>query len=41
MIYDVSHRTTYTYAKPVLQSEHLVHLTPRRARARPCSATAC
>jgi transglutaminase-like putative cysteine protease len=29
MILDVSHRTTYTYRKPVLQSEHLLHLTPR------------
>jgi transglutaminase-like putative cysteine protease len=29
MIFDVSHRTTYNYGKPVLQSEHLVHLTPR------------
>ena len=29
MIYDVSHRTAYAYRKPVLQSEHLVHLAPR------------
>ena len=29
MIFDVSHRTTYSYGKPVLQSEHLVYLTPR------------
>ncbi len=29
MIYDISHRTTYSYGRPVLQSEHLVHLTPR------------
>lgn len=29
MIFDVSHRTTYAYGKPVLQSEHLVHMTPR------------
>lgn len=28
MIYDVSHRTTYAYRKPVLQSQHLMHLTP-------------
>jgi transglutaminase-like putative cysteine protease len=28
MIYDVSHRTTYIYAKPVLRSEHVVHVTP-------------
>ena len=29
MIYDVSHRTAYAYRKPVLLSEHLVHLAPR------------
>lgn len=29
MIYDVSHRTSYVYAKPVLQSQHRVFLTPR------------
>lgn len=29
MIFDVSHRTTYSYGKPVLQSEHLVYMTPR------------
>jgi transglutaminase-like putative cysteine protease len=29
MIFDVSHRTTYNYGKPVLQSEHLVYMTPR------------
>lgn len=29
MIFDVSHRTTYVYGKPVLQSQHLVHMTPR------------
>ena len=28
MIFDVSHRTAYAYRKPVLQSQHLVHLTP-------------
>jgi transglutaminase-like putative cysteine protease len=28
MIFDVSHRTTYAYRKPVLQSQHLVHVTP-------------
>jgi len=31
MIFDVSHRTSYTYRKPVLQSEHLVHLVPRQS----------
>jgi len=29
MIFDVSHRTIYTYGRPVLQSEHLVYMTPR------------
>jgi transglutaminase-like putative cysteine protease len=29
MIFDVSHRTAYAYRKPVLQSQHLLHLTPR------------
>jgi transglutaminase-like putative cysteine protease len=29
VIFDVSHRTAYTYGHPVLRSEHLVHLTPR------------
>jgi transglutaminase-like putative cysteine protease len=29
VIFDVSHRTAYSYGKPVLQSEHLVYLTPR------------
>jgi transglutaminase-like putative cysteine protease len=30
MMYEVSHRTSYAYRKPVLQSQHVVHLTPRR-----------
>jgi transglutaminase-like putative cysteine protease len=30
MIFDVSHRTAYAYRKPVLQSQHLVHLAPRQ-----------
>lgn len=29
MIFEVSHRTTYGYRKPVLQSQHLLHLSPR------------
>ncbi len=29
MMFDVSHRTAYSYSKPVLQSEHRVHMTPR------------
>lgn len=29
MIYDVSHRTLYRYTQPVVQSQHLVHMTPR------------
>ena len=42
MIYDVSHRTTYAYRKPVLQSQHLVHLTPRGgARQDVWTGTAC
>lgn len=31
MIYEVSHRTTYSYRRPVLQSQHLLHLTPRES----------
>lgn len=30
MRYDVSHRTTYAYRKPVLQSQHLLHVSPRQ-----------
>jgi transglutaminase-like putative cysteine protease len=30
MILDVSHRTRYAYAKPVLQSQHLLYLVPTR-----------
>lgn len=29
MIYQVSHRTAYHYQSPVMQSQHLIHLTPR------------
>ncbi len=29
MILDVSHKTFYAYSAPVVQSQHLVHLTPR------------
>ena len=32
MIFDVSHRTTYIYREPVLQSEHVVYMTPRSGR---------
>jgi transglutaminase-like putative cysteine protease len=31
MIFDVSHRTAYAYRKPVLQSQHLLHLAPRKS----------
>jgi len=31
MIFDVSHRTTFAYREPVLQSQHLVHLAPRES----------
>lgn len=29
MIYDVSHRTLYRYSVPVVQSQHIVHMSPR------------
>lgn len=29
MIFDVNHRTHYRYALPVVQSRHLIHMTPR------------
>lgn len=29
MMLDVSHRTFYRYTSPVVQSQHLIHLTPR------------
>ena len=32
MIYDVSHRTAYSYRKPVLQSQHVIYLTPRSSQ---------
>lgn len=32
MMLDVSHRTFYRYASPVVQSQHLVHLTPRTTK---------
>jgi transglutaminase-like putative cysteine protease len=34
MILEVSHRTGYAYTEPVLQSQHLVHLTPRHGETR-------
>jgi transglutaminase-like putative cysteine protease len=34
MILEVSHRTGYAYTEPVLQSQHLIHLTPRQGAAR-------
>jgi transglutaminase-like putative cysteine protease len=33
MIFEVSHRTAYAYRKPVLQSQHILHLAPREG---PC-----
>lgn len=30
MIFDVSHKTHYSYSLPVVQSQHLIHLSPRR-----------
>src|ERR1051326_423650 len=29
MIYDVSHKTVYIYTTPVVQSQHVVHMSPR------------
>ncbi len=29
MMFDVSHRTHYVYSSPVIQSQHLIHMTPR------------
>lgn len=29
MIFDISHRTLYRYSHPVVQSQHLVHMSPR------------
>jgi transglutaminase-like putative cysteine protease len=29
MIYDVSHKTVYSYTTPVVQSQHIVHMSPR------------
>jgi transglutaminase-like putative cysteine protease len=31
MIFDISHKTTYQYSSPVVQSQHLVHMSPRSA----------
>jgi transglutaminase-like putative cysteine protease len=29
MMFDVSHRTHYVYSQPVVQSQHLIHMSPR------------
>jgi transglutaminase-like putative cysteine protease len=29
MMFDVSHRTHYEYSQPVIQSQHLIHMSPR------------
>jgi transglutaminase-like putative cysteine protease len=29
MMFDVSHRTHYVYEQPVIQSQHLIHMSPR------------
>jgi transglutaminase-like putative cysteine protease len=36
VIYEVSHRTTYSYAQPVSISHHLLHLTPRDSALQTC-----
>lgn len=30
MIFDVSHKTHYRYTQPVVQSQHLIHMSPRQ-----------
>jgi transglutaminase-like putative cysteine protease len=35
MILEISHRTSYAYTEPVLQSQHLIHLMPRQGLCRP------
>ncbi|MFO1039330.1 MAG: transglutaminase family protein [Geminicoccaceae bacterium] len=40
MIYEVSHRTTYTYSVPVSISHHLLHLTPRNCLHQNCGEAA-
>lgn len=32
MKFEINHRTTYRYSEPVAQSQHIVHLAPRRTR---------
>ncbi len=36
MVYEVSHRTIYSYDKPVSISHHLGHLSPRQSRTQVC-----
>ena len=36
MIFEVSHRTVYSYSQPVSISHHLLHLTPRDAGFQMC-----
>jgi transglutaminase-like putative cysteine protease len=40
MIYEVSHRTVYSYTDPVSISHHLLHLVPRRRRSQVTRETA-
>jgi transglutaminase-like putative cysteine protease len=40
VIYEVTHRTTYSYGHPVSISHHLLHLTPRDAGFQTCRDTA-
>ncbi|HEX5048761.1 MAG TPA: transglutaminase family protein [Gammaproteobacteria bacterium] len=40
MIYDIRHRTTFTYEDVVSVSHHVLHLTPRRHRRQRCLSSA-
>jgi transglutaminase-like putative cysteine protease len=40
VIYEVSHRTVYSYSQPVSISHHLLHLTPRDGAFQVCRDTA-
>lgn len=40
MLFDVSHKTTYTYSQPVSLAQHLLHMTPRLAPGQTTHRTA-
>ena len=39
MMFDVSHKTHYRYSLPVVQSQHLIHMSPRTVGAPDAFAT--